>query len=54
MMERAAAQSVVSAGQVPEDVFWFATQVSSLCLLPPVPGATCAEDLPPLATNEHV
>jgi len=27
MMERAAAQSVVSAQDVPEDVFWFATQV---------------------------
>ena len=50
MMERAAAQSVVSAGQVPEDVFWFATQVSSLCILP-LPGATCAEDQPPLAMN---
>ena len=34
MMERAAAQSVVSAGQVPEDVFWFATQVSSSTILP--------------------
>ncbi len=30
MMERAAAQSTVSGKAVPEDVFWFATQVDPL------------------------
>lgn len=33
MMERAAAQTVISEGQVPEDIFWFATQVLLLCFL---------------------